>query len=162
MKVEAVFGLSVLLGFVAFGRLTQLYLWPRLRRMPREAALGALLAPHWFRFVGLSFLVPGVVSPALSADFARPAAFGAMKLFEISLTSSTTSPAACRGGRSSRTMEIAFAPGSNLADASLDPRDCPDGTAAINCLVYGCRGCVRTSRVGPLSTTLPSRGRLTV
>src|SRR5215471_7033729 len=29
-----------------------------------------------FRFVGLSFLVPGVVSPALSTSFAAPAAYG--------------------------------------------------------------------------------------
>jgi hypothetical protein len=29
-----------------------------------------------FRFVGLSFLVPGVVSTSLSPDFARPAAYG--------------------------------------------------------------------------------------
>lgn len=31
---------------------------------------------HSFRFVGLSFLVPGVVSPDLPADWARPAAYG--------------------------------------------------------------------------------------
>src|SRR5262249_32105890 len=31
---------------------------------------------HSFRFVGLSFLVPGVVSPDLPADCARPAAYG--------------------------------------------------------------------------------------
>jgi hypothetical protein len=29
-----------------------------------------------FRFIGLSFLVPGVVSPTLSPDFAAPAAYG--------------------------------------------------------------------------------------
>jgi hypothetical protein len=29
-----------------------------------------------FRFVGLSFLVPGVMSPALSTSFAAPAAYG--------------------------------------------------------------------------------------
>jgi hypothetical protein len=34
------------------------------------------VVPHTFRFVGLSFLVPGVVSPALPAAFARPAAYG--------------------------------------------------------------------------------------
>jgi hypothetical protein len=31
---------------------------------------------HTFRFVGLAFLVPGVVSPDLPAAFARPAAYG--------------------------------------------------------------------------------------
>src|SRR5262249_1201293 len=36
----------------------------------------ALVVPHTFRFVGLSFLVPGVVSPSLSSAFAVPAAYG--------------------------------------------------------------------------------------
>ena len=76
MDSEAVFGLSVVMSFVAFGIVTKLYIWPRLRVMPREEALLPLAVPHMFRFVGLSFLVPGVVSPSLSPDFARPAAYG--------------------------------------------------------------------------------------
>jgi len=36
-----------------------------------------LVVPHMFlRFIGLSFLVPGVVSPSLPAAFAIPAAYG--------------------------------------------------------------------------------------
>src|SRR5262249_28457757 len=35
-----------------------------------------LVVPHTCRFVGLSFLVPGVVSPALASAFALPAAYG--------------------------------------------------------------------------------------
>ena len=31
---------------------------------------------HSFRFVGLAFLVTGIVSPDLSAEWARPAAYG--------------------------------------------------------------------------------------
>jgi hypothetical protein len=61
---------------VAFGVVTKLYIWPRLRVMSREEALLPLVVPHMFRFVGLSFLVPGVVSASLSTDFARPAAYG--------------------------------------------------------------------------------------
>jgi hypothetical protein len=76
MTVEAVFGLSILLSFVAFGIVTKLYLWPRLRVLRREDALIALAVPHTFRFIGLSFLVPGVVSPSLSSGFAAPAAYG--------------------------------------------------------------------------------------
>src|SRR6516162_8605718 len=76
MTVEALFGLSVLMSFLAFGIVTRLYIWPRIGAMPREDALAALAAPHMFRFVGLSFLVPGVVSPTLSPDFAIPAAYG--------------------------------------------------------------------------------------
>jgi len=76
MSSEALFGLSVLMSFVAFGIVTKLYIWPRLRAMVREEALLPLVVPHTFRFVGLSFLVPGVVSPSLSPDFARSAAYG--------------------------------------------------------------------------------------
>jgi len=76
MAIEAVFGLSVLMSFVAFGIVTKLYIWPRLRVMRREDALMPLVVPHTFRFVGLSFLVPGVVSPSLSPAFAVPAAYG--------------------------------------------------------------------------------------
>jgi hypothetical protein len=76
MDVEALFGFSVLLSFCAFGIVTMLYILPRLRVMGREDAITALLVPHAFRFIGLSFLVPGVVSPSLPPAFAMPAAYG--------------------------------------------------------------------------------------
>jgi len=76
MPLNALFGLSFLMGFVAFGLVTKLYFWPRLSRLSREEALTVLIVPHAFRFVGLSFLVPGVVNPALPAAFAVPAAYG--------------------------------------------------------------------------------------
>jgi len=76
MKVEALFGLSVLMSFLAFAIVTKLYILPRLRVMQREEALVPLVIPHTFRFVGLSFLVPGVVSPSLPSAFAVPAAYG--------------------------------------------------------------------------------------
>ena len=76
MQTDAVFGLSILMSFIAFGLVTKLYIWPRLRVMPRTEALLAIVVPHTFRFVGLSFLIPGVVSPSLSSAFARPAALG--------------------------------------------------------------------------------------
>jgi hypothetical protein len=76
MEIRALFGLSILLSFVAFGLVTRLFIWPRLRAMTREDALLPLVVPHTFRFIGLSFLVPGVVSPALPPAFAAPAAYG--------------------------------------------------------------------------------------
>ena len=76
MNSEALFGVSVLMSFIAFGIVTKLYIWPRLGVMDREDALIPLVVPHTFRFVGLSFLIPGVVSPALSSAFAVPAAYG--------------------------------------------------------------------------------------
>jgi len=74
-KVLALFGLSVLMSFVASGLLTKLYVWPWLRRMERDALVPMML-PHTMRFIGLSFLVPGVVSPSLQSAFAAPAAYG--------------------------------------------------------------------------------------
>ena len=40
----------------------------------RADALRPILLFHSFRFVGLAFLIPGVASPALPLEFARPAA----------------------------------------------------------------------------------------
>jgi hypothetical protein len=76
MSVEALFGVSIVMSFLAFGIITKLYIWPRLRMMRSEDALLALVVPHTTRFVGLSFLVPGVVSPSLPSAFAVPAAYG--------------------------------------------------------------------------------------
>ncbi len=76
MKMRALFGLSVLSGFLAWGLIAGLYAWPELKTAPLKVALMALIAPHMFRFVGLSFLVPGVVSEKLPAEFAGPAAWG--------------------------------------------------------------------------------------
>jgi hypothetical protein len=76
MGVQALFGLSILMSFVAFGLVTRLYIWPRLRILARDDALLPLVVPHTFRFIGLSFLVPGVVSSSLPSAFAAPAAYG--------------------------------------------------------------------------------------
>jgi len=77
MNARVVFGFSALmsaLGSVVFARY---YLWARLVTKDRRDALLGLVTPHlFFRFIGLSFLVPGVVSPSLPAAFAAPAAYG--------------------------------------------------------------------------------------
>jgi hypothetical protein len=77
MDVNAIFGLSALMSLVASIVAARLYAWPRLRHMDRYRALALLVAPHLFlRFIGLSFLVPGVVSASLPSAFAVPAAYG--------------------------------------------------------------------------------------
>jgi hypothetical protein len=73
---RALVGVSVVFGFLAWGVVTVRYLWPKLRTLPREEGLAALLTLHTFRFVGLAFLMPGVVRPDLPGAFARPAAYG--------------------------------------------------------------------------------------
>jgi len=77
MDPRALFGISILMSFVSWGVIAALYVWPWLRSMERDRALVVLTAPHMFlRFIGLSFLVTGVVSPSLPAAFAAPAAYG--------------------------------------------------------------------------------------
>lgn len=76
MNNRAAFGLSVLMSFVAFGVITSLYLVPALSAMATRTALTALVVAHTYRFIGLAFLVSGVVSPSLPREFARPAAYG--------------------------------------------------------------------------------------
>jgi hypothetical protein len=76
MQPQAIFGISVLFGFIVWGMVGAHYLWPALRSRPRREALRPILLLHGFRFVGLVFLVPGVVSPDLPTAFARPAAYG--------------------------------------------------------------------------------------
>ena len=76
MDVQLLFGISVAFGFVAWAVVTVFYIWPELRNRSRIEALRPLLTLHGFRFIGLSFLVPGVVSADLPIAFARDAAYG--------------------------------------------------------------------------------------
>ena len=71
-----VFILSVVGTFVAFSVLTRLYIWPAVRKLPTYEALKILTLPHAFRFIGLSFLFPGVVSPELPSTVSIAAAWG--------------------------------------------------------------------------------------
>jgi len=70
------FFVSIAFSSVAWGIVTARYIWPELRLRPRAEALRPLLIFHSFRFIGLAFLVPGVVSPDLPSAFARSAAYG--------------------------------------------------------------------------------------
>ena len=76
MSAQALFGISVAVSFIAWAVVMRQYLWPALRSQSRTNALRPILLLHSFRFVGLAFLVPGVVSPDLPAAYARPAAYG--------------------------------------------------------------------------------------
>jgi hypothetical protein len=70
------FFVSIAFSLIAWGIVTARYIWPELRLRPRVEALRPLLILHSFRFVGLAFLVPGVVSPDLPSAFAHSAAYG--------------------------------------------------------------------------------------
>jgi hypothetical protein len=76
MREQICFFVSIAFSFIAWGVVTNSLILPELRRRSRADALRPLLMFHSFRFVGLAFLVPGVVSPDLPALFAASAAYG--------------------------------------------------------------------------------------
>ncbi len=81
------FFMSIAFGFIAWGIVATLYIWPRLRPLRRAEALRPLLILHSFRFMGLAFLVPGVVSPDLPSAFAHSAAYGDIAAASLALLS---------------------------------------------------------------------------
>ena len=76
MTAQQIFGLQVVLSFVVYGLVAKWYVSPRLATLPLGIALPPLLILHAFRHLGMVFLVPTVVGPALPASFAVPAAYG--------------------------------------------------------------------------------------
>jgi len=82
----AFFG-SIAFSTIAWGIVAARYIWPALRLRQRSEALRPLLILHSFRFLGMAFLVPGVVSPDLPRAFATAAAFGDLVAAALALLS---------------------------------------------------------------------------
>jgi hypothetical protein len=82
----AFFG-SIAFSVIAWGIVTARYIWPALRLRERAEALRPLLILHSFRFIGLAFLVPGVVSADLPRAFATAAAVGDIVAATLALLS---------------------------------------------------------------------------
>ena len=76
MSAETLFRIHLVLGYVAWLLCFGAYIWPRLKAMDQVQAQRAIATLHSFRFFGLVFLLPGVVSPGLPASFAAFAAWG--------------------------------------------------------------------------------------
>ena len=76
MPQQLMFFVSIAFSLIAWWIVTARYIWPELHLRPRVEALRPLLILHSFRFIGLAFLVPGVVSPDLPPAFAHSAAYG--------------------------------------------------------------------------------------
>ena len=76
MPSPVLFGISVAFGLVVWGAVPWHYIGPALRQRPSPENLKPILLLHGFRFLGLAFVVPGVVSPELPTTFARPVAYG--------------------------------------------------------------------------------------
>ncbi|MER8753504.1 hypothetical protein NKH57_30640 [Mesorhizobium sp. M1050] len=76
MSTEMLFQIHLVLGYVAWLLCFGAYGLPWLSSMDRVAAQRAIATLHSFRFFGLVFILPGVVSPDLPAGFAVFAAYG--------------------------------------------------------------------------------------
>jgi hypothetical protein len=76
MQTQFAFFASIAFSLIAWRVVAARYLWPELRLRSRAEALRPLLILHSFRFIGLAFLVPGVVLADLPSVFARSAAYG--------------------------------------------------------------------------------------
>jgi hypothetical protein len=76
MPQQFYFFTSIAFALIVWGIVAKQYIWPKLRSLPPAEALRPLLILHSFRFEGLAFLIPGVVSPDLPSVFAHSAAFG--------------------------------------------------------------------------------------
>jgi hypothetical protein len=92
MLPQVWFFVSIAFSFVAWGIVTARYIWPELRLRQRAEALRPLLILHSFRFIGLAFLVPGVVSPDLPPAFAQSAAYGDLLAAILALLSLLSLP----------------------------------------------------------------------
>ena len=76
MSPETLFRLHLILGYVVWLPCFGAYIWPRLKALEPFDAMRAIATLHSFRFFGLAFMLPGVVSPDLPAGFANAAAYG--------------------------------------------------------------------------------------
>jgi len=92
MLPQLSFFVSIAFGFIAWGIVAKRYIWPKLRVLPRSEALQPLLILHSFRFIGLAFLVPGVVSADLPSAFAHSAAYGDFIAAALALLSLASLP----------------------------------------------------------------------
>src|SRR6516165_1891451 len=76
MPFAVLFGISAAFGLVVWGAVAWHYIWPALRERSSPENLKPILVLHGFRFLGLAFLLPGVVSPELPVTFGQPVAYG--------------------------------------------------------------------------------------
>jgi hypothetical protein len=92
MLPQLCFFVSIAFSLIAWGIVAKRYIWPKLRLLRRAEALRPLLILHSFRFLGLAFLVPGVVSPALPSAFAHSAAYGDLIAATLAMLSLVSLP----------------------------------------------------------------------
>jgi hypothetical protein len=103
MPFPALFEISVAFGLAAWGAVAWQYIWPALTSRPSPDNLKPILLLHGFRFLGLAFVVPGVVSPELPAAFAQPVAYGDLTTAILALVALAT-----LGSRTGTVLTLVF------------------------------------------------------
>lgn len=88
------FFLSIAFSLVVWGVITARYILPKLHELPPVDALRPILMLHSFRFIGLAFLVPGVVSADLPSAFSHQAAYGDVMAAALALITLLLLPSA--------------------------------------------------------------------
>jgi len=76
MNDTAILLLSMTMGVISYSLIAKWYLMPYLAKQSRLDAFTPLLLLHSFRYIGMAFLINGVVSQTLPAIFSHPAAYG--------------------------------------------------------------------------------------
>jgi hypothetical protein len=76
MEPSIIFQIQLLLGYAAWALCFGAFAWPKLRTMDAAEAIRLVAALHSFRFLGLLFILPGMIGPDVPAGFAGPAAWG--------------------------------------------------------------------------------------
>ncbi|MFL9963583.1 hypothetical protein PQR02_21415 [Paraburkholderia sediminicola] len=92
MSTERLFQLHLVLGYVAWLLCLRAYAWPRLKSVDPFDAQRAIATLHSFRFFGLVFILPGIVSPDLPASFAVFAAYGDLATGVLAMLALLTAP----------------------------------------------------------------------
>ena len=85
MTPQAIFLLQFMFSLLMLGLLAKWVLTPWLAKQSQREALFWLTLPHAFRYIGMVFLVPGVVAQPLPDNFAIPAAYGDLSAAVLAL-----------------------------------------------------------------------------
>jgi hypothetical protein len=87
MNSVSIFWLQLSASLVVVSVVMAWYVWPRLTRGSRSAALTALLWVHVPRYVGMTLLVPGMIDAKLPPAFLDSAAYGDLLMAALALAS---------------------------------------------------------------------------
>jgi len=85
MSIQAIFLLQFMFSLLMLSLLAKWVLTPWLVKQSQREALFWLTLPHAFRYIGMVFLVPGVVAQPLPDNFAIPAAYGDLSAAVLAL-----------------------------------------------------------------------------